>query len=142
MRFVIYDTSYTLFRNKKFVIHEMTYIKKLQNLPYFLKMKWNYKWIFVFQNLANFWSIWHGHFIKHKTLISEGCTNTSPLILKLEDDNTTKLHDYTVLLVDFVGSVGPKIVGKYVRRPCLVLAVFSLIFHRSNYFRIIAAQRT
>ena len=74
-----------------------------------------------------------------KLLFLNGCTNTSPLILKLEDDNTTKLHDYTVLLVDFVGSVGPKIVGKYVRRPCLVLAVFSLIFHRSNYFRIIVA---
>ena len=90
-----------------------------------------------------FKTISSGDFIKHRPLISEGCTNTSPLISKLEDDNTTKLYDYTVLLVDFVGSVGPKIVGKYVvRRPCLVLAVFSLIFHRSNYFRIIAAQRT
>ena len=71
---------YTLFRNKRFMLDEMTLQYILQNLPYFWNTKtdiWKTTRVFIFQKYGKFWSVSLGHFINHKPLISEECVHHS-----------------------------------------------------------------
>ena len=78
------STTYTLFRNKRFMFYDID-----QSIHYGEekvarnKKRKNYmSSVFIFQKYGKFWSISLDHFIKHKPPISEECIGWSVFVFK------------------------------------------------------------